>query len=351
MTTPADASLDPRVLTAETPGDLLAVMPYLLGYHPTESIVLVLLEGRTVDLCARMDLDPGGVPAATVAAVTADRLAGIVHAHESNSVVLVGYSADRARAAMFLDAALDRLAEVAVLDALHADGWRWWSRLCDDAWSGAGIVYSPDSSRIAAEAVYAGMTAASSRHELVQRVSGPPAGDTDALGVVAAAMADEVFASSRLLRQRWIKSLVSDFVRRRRAGESPQLADSDRLRLACLAADVLVRDGAWAMMRRATAPAHVELWQQVVERTVAPFEAAPLCLLGMAAWISGQGTMQVCCIDRVQTVDPDYSMGDLLAEINRRAMPPQLWDDMQPSIAEAMDAHPDAAAESGDARH
>ena len=30
-------------LTARTPADLLGVVPYLLGFHPTESLVLVLL--------------------------------------------------------------------------------------------------------------------------------------------------------------------------------------------------------------------------------------------------------------------------------------------------------------------
>lgn len=178
---------------------------------------------------------------------------------------------------------------------------------------------------------------------------GPPADDADTLRDTATGIADEVFACSRSQRERSIRALVADFIERHQAGECPHLTDADRLRLACLAGDVLVRDVAWAMMQRATAPAHAELWQQVVERTVAPFEAAPLCLLGMAAWISGQGTLQVCCIDRVQSVDPDYSMGDLLAEINRRAMPPQMWDDMQPGIAEAMDARSDVPAGSGDA--
>lgn len=179
------------------------------------------------------------------------------------------------------------------------------------------------------------MSAASGRDEIVHRVAGPDPGDVDRLQDLAVGIAQEVFACPADRREVWIRSLVDGYVQQRQTGRQPRLDDTERLRLACLAADVTVRDRAWAVMGRATAEWHVDLWQQVVERSVAPFEAAPLCLLGMAAWISGQGTLQVCCAERVRAVDPDYSMGELLAEINTRAMPPQIWEQMQPTIDDA----------------
>jgi hypothetical protein len=323
-------------LTVETPSDLLAAMPYLLGYHPDESIVLVLLDRRSVQMCARMDLRPAG-GATGAAEATADRLAGVAHAHHPTGAILIAYSTDPALARTFLKAARNRLAGIDLIDVLYADGRRWWSTLDDSGCSPSdGVCYLPGSSRIAAEAVYAGMSAAASRDELAGQVAGPPPADLEALEQIAAATAAEVFDSSLQAREHMIQSVVEDFVHRRRAGESRWLTDTERLRLACLTADVAVRDRAWAMMQGSTATFHAELWQQVVQRTVPPFEAAPLCLLGMAAWISGQGTLQVCCADRVHRIDPDYSMGDLLAEINTRAMPPQFWDEMRPGIISAL---------------
>jgi hypothetical protein len=73
---------------------------------------------------------------------------------------------------------------------------------------------------------------------------------------------------------------------------------------------------------------HRRVWARVVARTVAPLEAAPLCLLGFCAWICGDGAMMNCCIQRVTNVDPAYSFGQLLAKISQQALPPHLWDEV-----------------------
>jgi hypothetical protein len=39
-----------------------------------------------------------------------------------------------------------------------------------------------------------------------------------------------------------------------------------------------------------------------------------------------------CCIERITVVDPDYSLGQLLAEISRAALAPSLWEDLGPMI-------------------
>ena len=40
--------------------------------------------------------------------------------------------------------------------------------------------------------------------------------------------------------------------------------------------------------------------------------AAPLALLGMAAWIGGNGALQNCCCAELDRLHPTYSMGRLL---------------------------------------
>ena len=56
--------------------------------------------------------------------------------------------------------------------------------------------------------------------------------------------------------------------------------------------------------------------------------SAPLGLLGVAAWISGDGALLNCCAERLERSDPGYTLGHLLAEISERALPPSLWDEL-----------------------
>jgi hypothetical protein len=137
----------------------------------------------------------------------------------------------------------------------------------------------------------------------------------------------EVAAMSRTGRQQLVAALVREFL-----AEPRRLDDLTCARLAVLVADIAVRDVAWALMTRTEAEHHCDLWGQVVARAVAPWEAAPLCLLGMAAWISGNGALQNCCADRVHHVDPTYSMASLLDDISQRALPPTCWDLLAPEL-------------------
>lgn len=105
---------DCPTLTAESPDDLLAVIPYLLGYHPDESLVLVLIDHRSVTLCARIDLR-NGPDAAVRAGEAADGLAGIVRAHQATGAIVVAYSSDHRLASIFLDSTIERLTDGGVI--------------------------------------------------------------------------------------------------------------------------------------------------------------------------------------------------------------------------------------------
>ena len=50
----------PARLRVRRPADFLAVIPYLVGFHPSESVVAVLCRDGRVLLTARMDLPPTG---------------------------------------------------------------------------------------------------------------------------------------------------------------------------------------------------------------------------------------------------------------------------------------------------
>jgi hypothetical protein len=100
------------------------------------------------------------------------------------------------------------------------------------------------------------------------------------------------------------------------------------LLLGLLVSDVHMRDLAWAQISPTNAEEHVRLWGAVVAHVPPTLAAAPLCLLGMAAWVEGSGALLNCCCERLTLLDPSYSMGRLLCEISAQAIPPSLWRQM-----------------------
>ena len=330
-TPPADSPT--KRLRAEDPSDLLAVLPYLLGYHPTESLVMAVICDRTITIGVRVDLIEN-------APAVAERFTAIARAHNAEGVLLVAYSAEPATADRLLLPTISALDEIGVIEALYADGRRWWSRICDQGCCPPeGTPYRIEDNRLAAEAVFSGMTTEADRSAIEQQVRGPSAAQLRELDELAERVVTEVCGMELARRRRRVRSMVADYVDRRSAGESPRLEDEELVRLACLVVDLRVRDEAWAMITRETASLHAELWQQVVSRAEEALASAPLCLLGMAAWVSGQGTLQVCCIERVRAIDPDYTMTELLEDINDRAIPPSFWEGVRPGLVSALDEY------------
>jgi hypothetical protein len=103
------------------------------------------------------------------------------------------------------------------------------------------------------------------------------------------------------------------------------LDERDCLLVGLLVTETGLRDLAWALISPSNAEDHVRLWSSVVARVPPRLAAAPLCLLGMAAWLSGSGALLNCCCERLAQVAPEYSMGKLLTEVSDRALPPSVW--------------------------
>ena len=101
------------------PAELISAVPYLLGFHPAESLVLVGLRERMLSVTARMDLDDAGPQrlSSTVGALCrggSDQLVGVVYGGGS-------------RAARELAGVLPDVAEQAgceLVDLLHVAGGR-----------------------------------------------------------------------------------------------------------------------------------------------------------------------------------------------------------------------------------
>jgi Domain of unknown function (DUF4192) len=307
--------------------DLLAIIPYLIGFHPDEDLVVVFIKSDRVRLTTRTDIPPE-----SAADELAEWIDALAKREQIDAVALVAYSAASLPANRLLTRLMDRLSDHQLTDVLYVGHGRWWSLTCgDECCPLAGTPYDISSHPVAAAAVFAGLDVRASRRELEESVSGPPETEVPRLLDLAEDLLDELEPfDSRAAAGKFLVSLMdaamADF----------DLDERSCLLLSLLVTDVYARDLAWARISHSDAEKHVRLWAGVVSRVPQVLAAAPLCLLGMAAWVAGHGALVNCCRERVSQVNPDYSMGRLLAEIGERGIPPSVWqsirDDMQADL-------------------
>ncbi|QGN31730.1 DUF4192 family protein [Microlunatus sp. Gsoil 973] len=215
LPSPVPFRRETRRLKADSPEDLLALMPYLLGFRPVESLVMMVIVDRVVKLTARVDLVDD-------AEAVADRFGAIAVANRAGGVVLIACSSDPDRAdAMLLPVMtrLDGLASLRVVEALYTNGSRWWSRSCSDACCPAeGTAYRTDSNPLVAEAVFCGMSSLPDRAAVERLTDGPPESEHAMLGRLADGLITDLLRPALPERCRRLRELVNGYVAARERG-------------------------------------------------------------------------------------------------------------------------------------
>lgn len=320
----------PTRLRVRRPDELLAIIPYLIGFHPQESLVVVFVRSGRVILAGRLDL-----PADADGKKMADFIGALAKRERAEALALVAYSAAALPANRLLTRLMDHLTDHELTDVLYVGHGRWWSLTCaDECCPLAGTPLDLTSHPLSASAVLAGLGTRASRHELEASVAGPPDDELPRLDrLIDALLADyeqldEPEEAGRLLASMIDHGLVN-----------PDVLDEEScVLLGLLVRDVHLRDLAWALIAPTSADDHVRLWGAVVAHVPPTVAAAPLCLLGIAAWVQGAGALLNCCSERLARVDPDYSMGRVLAEISEQAIPPSRWQEIGHDIQEELRA-------------
>jgi len=314
-----DTTTGPLVI--RSPQDAIAAVPYLLGFHPADSLVAVGFDGPHSTCALRLDL-----PAHRV---SCERTADVLSRNGFRRALVLGYGPADAVAPAVADVWEELTGKgLEVVEALRVADGRWWSLTCVDSrcCPPEGRPYDITASAVAAQAVLAGHVALPGREHLARSVA-------PLEGAVRAAMREATDRAERRLlawareglspariRSRMVEegvALLTDLSSRERPPDEDDVAW-----LGVLLTSMRVRDEAWVRIDEAAPGADIEFWRHVLRRVEEPYVPAPACLLAFAAFIAGDGGLANVALDRAARADPDYTMAALLRDIIAAGVPP-----------------------------
>ncbi|MFY1674286.1 DUF4192 domain-containing protein [Plantactinospora sp. WMMB334] len=342
-------SNDRTLLSVRSTADLLAAVPYLLGFHPADSVVVIALRGNRVVFVARGDLPepaagPGsaaGSEPAAGAGGAAEQVAAVVARQGVETTTVIGYG-EPARVTPMVEAVIAALGNVSlpVLEALRVTGDRYWSQLCGDpgCCPPEGRPFDSSTSQLAAAATYAGQVALPDRDALVRQLAPVDGAAREAmreatrraearLGALLEKAPPGDLMGRRALRRAG-RSAVRGALHRYRTGG--QLTDEEVAWLSLLLVHLPVRDDAW--QRTGGEDWQLALWTDVLRRAEPDLVPAPASLLGFAAWRAGLGALAGVAVERALEAQPGYSFAELLAEALQAGIAPSVLDDWPGAI-------------------
>ncbi len=311
------------VLRLTSPGEWLQAMPYLFGFTPRESIVVLCLggaNGKRLKFQLRIDVPE-----------PADRRSLVVHVasilvKQRFQDALVVFYRDEAGPPDESDWELWRLIEEHVeipgdiVDAVVVRADRFWSLICTSPTccppEGTPVPTVDDAARIPAEMVLRGCRVQKSRDDVVGELASLP-GPARALLAQRCLAADEQVFAEDAEPPSWSPEWVDMAVHRWASlldgpvAESPldpdlvaslvvpltHLSLRDRVAGVCL----LRRERARSVLR------------ELVRRLPGEWVAAPATILGLLEWADGDGLRAGIALDRALEADPAYRFADLLA--------------------------------------
>lgn len=331
-------------LKLRSPSELLAIVPYLLGFEPNNSIMVICLENSTIGLTQRLDLPPAGEGEVVVRSL----MPSLMREHP-DQVLLIAYENQpdlSAEAVVAMTSALTA-ARVPIHDWIVVRDGRWRSLDCHEPSccpvEGQPVPAPAEVPELASEFIGHELSPHADRNALAAQLEAGPESVAD--GDFEAAEAMEPGALTAVWPQ------IFD------AGDSPaQVTPAMAASAAVSLRDVQVRDGLVAWLTPGTLdPAHLPAevqslisgmdreWDEDQPDTGAivamnriqarlvrlcallPDEhaAAALTVLSCFTWWRGNGALTRAGLDRALRCQPDYRLALLLGRMVDMAIRPR----------------------------
>jgi len=329
----AQPAEQPRVRIS-SPASLLAVIPPLLGFEPSEpSLVVIGTETSRAEVQITIRFD---IPEARLAATVAGDAIGYLADNCITTAAVVGYGPD-----CLVDPVAGEVlrrfpkAGITLVEVLRAKDHRYWSYVCTNPGCCPPEGTPFDAKAHPAAAKFASKPVLASRAALAQTIA--PVTGEEAAAMVRADRRAEARArrlireagnhTGRKARRRALHApgllAVAEAITIYREGRRFTSRDAAAW-LALVLGELPVRDDAWARMDPDHNEAHRRLWTEATRLARPGYAAAPAALLAFTAWQSGNGALANVAIDRALTDQPDYSMARLLRQALDSGAPPSM---------------------------
>ena len=317
--------------TLTSPHDLLAAIPFLIGYHPENSLVLVALKDDTVGMALRVDMPTD------IALESYDLLASHFQREAADAALVVAYvdsHTDPEPVLINTSAALLR-AGISIKESLIVSDGRYRSMLCHDS-ECCPPLGSPipdiDSSRIAAEHVIAGHPMPFANVSgLVQSIAALPTAMEERWQREVQTFWVESDSENLLDLQRDGATAVIDL-----AGEYTQGRGAEDRELTARVigriSDIQVRDFALGSHNAETADAYWQMWRELLLIAPRGFVAPIASIFAALAYERGEGALAHKALDRALADDDRYSLALLLRRVFTAGWPPQSFSAMRAEL-------------------
>jgi hypothetical protein len=312
--------------------DLITAIPFLIGFHPTNSIVLISIKDGAIGLAMRIDLP------AQLESDQIDLLAHHFLRDESEAALLVAYMPDNRddgdSILISLGAGLIRNG-VEIQESIVVQSGRYRSIICRDVSCCPPIGKSMpdiDASEIAAEHVIAGIPMPYENiSQLIETISADPSSLTLAWAseVSAFAFPDEDPDAAPLRRDgvETMDLLLDDF--RMGYGATNRILVA---RMIGRMSDLQVRDFAMGVHSEDTYDLYFAMWRELLRLAPIGFVAPIACIVAAMAYEAGDGALAQKALDRALTDDEHYPLAALLRRVFNAGWPPESFAAMRAEL-------------------
>jgi hypothetical protein len=342
------------------PGDVLAAVPFVLGFEPANSLVAISLRGRRQRVGLVMRTDYPAEADLELFEHAALNMVTHLHRDQARGVILIAYppASESAQTEPRVDEALIILEKAAldsgieVREALVVSNGRWWSTRCQDDLCcpiDGTLITALDQSRVAAEVVMrGGPMPFASEGDLIESLAHHDSIIAQCLAQAIEERVNDLLEQTtnheiQKIRATQRHSLDECFNLWCRSAGDIQLFAGQMQLLADVVIGVqgiMLRDYALGIHSDENLEQAVALWRwlltMVPEGTIAPIG----CLTAATAYESGDGALAQRALDRALADSPDYSLAHLLRRVFTAGFSPktfaQMRDDLHSEISDEL---------------
>lgn len=309
--------------------DLITAIPFLIGFHPSDSIVLISIKDGAIGLAMRIDL-PQQLESEAI-----DLLAHHFIRDEAESALLVAYMPenrdDGDSVLISLGAGLIRNG-INIQESIVVRSGRYRSIICRDSICcppTGNSIPSIEDSKMAVEHVVAGIPMPYSNiSDLIEALAADPSSLSHSWSdEVSQYFISEDSEELKELRRDGVETmdlLVDEY----RMGRGP----TDRTLVARMIgrmSDVQVRDYALGVHREDTYDLFFTMWREILRLAPRGFVAPIACVVAAMAYEGGDGALAQKALDRAFADDEKYPLAALLRRVFNAGWPPESFAQMR----------------------